>query len=430
MNIPKKGAGNRSFRGIIPYFLPIMIFLLTSTHGGFTSGSFVIDNGDYTFTSTWEFEDMTNYTLENITAQNGAVNLTGNNYFWNQSSAFDFATGQKSNVVEGDGIVISTDDLILGYLQNQNFTNPYNWNYANGTESKVIAEWWAGESGLLYSTHPRNITIQNTILQPGSLNGIDTYLNESDQLRNHGGDDQLRVERGTWERRALLWFDISSLSDTKILDAQLELDFYYSNDGSSVDISAHRVITTSPWAEMNANWQKRDLFNNWDTPGGDFIISPEATITGLITDYGWKKWNITSLVDGWVNGTYENNGVLLWGSSGLNTWKLFHSSEYSDPSKRPILNITYYPMNTLNETANISQNFPILDPGAYRDSSVADFELGESENVTIIAGGEIILASESYFKFDTLDDITDWEEDPATTTGKGSFTLSSTIFYE
>ena len=82
-----------NFHGILTAFLPIMIMLLmflTSAQRGLATDPILIDNGDYTFTAIWEFEDLTNYTTNNLTTSNGEVNLTINNLFWNQSNAMDF----------------------------------------------------------------------------------------------------------------------------------------------------------------------------------------------------------------------------------------------------------------------------------------------------------------------------------------------------
>ncbi|UCE38245.1 MAG: tandem-95 repeat protein [Thermoplasmata archaeon] len=421
-----------NFRGLFTAFLPIVIMFimfLSSAQSGLATDPILVDNGDYTFTAIWEFEDLTNYTMSNLTTSNGEVNLTINNLFWNQSNAMDFVNGQRTNVVEGDGIVISSDYLLLGYLQNQNFTSPYNWNYANGTDSKVISQWDEGEFGWLYSSYPKNISIQTINIQPDETVGIDSYINENSQGSNYGGDDNLRVQKDANDRRALLWFDVSQISDSKVIDAHLELYFYSSEDASSLDVAVYRVENS--WSESIVNWIQRDAVSNWVTSGGDY--DPLAVDTVALTNsYDWVSWNITSLVDGWVNGTYENNGVLLDGPTGTNTWKEFYSSDYASLSFRPKLNITYYPLNSYNETANITQVFPLLDQGGYRDLTVTDFGLGTVNNATVspARGGQVTLGSEGYYKFDPLENISYWGEDPSVNKNSGSFQLSTTVFCE
>jgi hypothetical protein len=430
MNITRADAGNKNIWSAIFCFLPVLILLLTTIQSGLASEPVVVDNGDFTFTSIWDFNDLTNYTLSNLTASNGELNLTIKEHYWNQSSAQDFSEGQGSNIVGGDGVVISTDYLILGYLQDQSFCRPNTWNYSNGSDSIVESQWSSLEKGWLYSQYPKNITLQVSTIQPDQVAGIDTYIDEANQLTNYGGFSSLRVERGGSDRNSLLWFDVSSLSDTKVLDARLELYMYSSEDASSLDISAHRI--TNSWAEMSATWQRRDAFINWNTFGGDYNPIALDTITGLTNNFGWKSWNITTSVNDWINGVYNNYGIILRAPSGSNTWKLFYSSDSGLSTLRPRLIVTYYPLNTFYETAYVSQDFSVLDQSAYVDSSVSDFELGNLNNITIIpaGGGEIILGSKGYSKFETMDDVTDWEEDPSTKVSSGSFQLSNTIIYE
>lgn len=422
---------NRNIGGIFLAFLPIMILLLAGIQSGLAANPIIVDNGDYTYTATWDFTDLTNYTMTNVTPQNGELNLTTFNYFWNESDATDFSGGQRTNVVEGDGVVISTDDLILGQIMNQNFSTPYNWNYSNGTGGNVNAQWSPFEFGWLYSTPSQNITYQNLILQPDPANGIDTYLNENSPGTNYGTDTYVRVEKGIRDRNSLLWFDVSSLIDVVVVDAQLELYMYSSEDAvSSLDISAHRV--TRSWAENDATWDNRDIFNFWVNPGGDYNPAAEDTIFGLTNNYGWKSWNITQLVDGWADGTFQNRGVLLYGAAGANTWKQFYSSDYSTATRRPRLTIEYYELNSYNETSNITQVLPILDPGAYMDTTVEDFDAGISDNTSVIpaGGGQVSLASQGYFKFEAMENVSYWSVDLSTNKNLGSFQLSNTKFYE
>ncbi len=425
-----KGADVRTSNfSVLVVLFPILILLLSSIQSSLATDPLTVDNGDYTYTSSWAFEDLTNYTLNNVTASNGELNLTLNNYFWNQSSEVDFAKGQRSNVVSGDGIATSSDDIMLGYLRNQNFTSSYYWNLTNGSGSNVFASWSPSEEGVLSSTFSQNITLQVTVQQPDDVSGIDTYINENSASTNYGGGTSLRVQRGVRDRRALLWFDLSSISDTKILDAQLELYMYSSEDASSLDISAHRI--TNSWAEMSATWDDRNGVSSWTSSGGDFDPLAFDTILGLTNVFGWKSWNITTLADGWVNGTYNNFGVLLDAPSGSTTWKEFYSSDYTTASFRPILRVTYYPLNTFNETSSLTQSFSLTDSTAYRDVSVSDFGYGSFYNSTTIPGwgGQVVLGSEAYFQFEPMENVSYWSFD-SSTMNKGSFQLSNTIFIE
>jgi hypothetical protein len=335
--------------------------------------------------------------------------------------------------VEGDGVVFSSDDLVLGYIQNQNFSIPDGWNYNNGTDSMVIAGWSPLEYGELVSSHEKNSTTQTIEFHSGSTILYDTYLDENNPQANHGGDINLRVQKGIFQgRRPVLWFDVSILEGANILDAQLQLYHYNGVLGTDLSISAHTVL--SPWAENTANWDTYDGTNDWpiNNDGGDYNAIPLdwQTVSGM--SMGWISWDITSLVDGWASQSIPNDGVLLRESGLDDTWKDFYSSNYFTQSLTPRLVVQYFDPHDFNETANITQDFPVLDPGAYRDTTVSDFEAGTLDTISVIpaGGGEIILDSESFLKFDTLDDVSLWVEDPSTSTQKGEKKSSTTYKIE
>jgi hypothetical protein len=69
------------------------------------------------------------------------------------------------------------------------------------------------------------------------------------------------------------------------------------NVATSQQIDVHRI--TSPWEEMVVTW------NNF---GG---YAPEIVNSFTPCAVGWTSVDITSLVGGWLNGTYPNYGLLL-----------------------------------------------------------------------------------------------------------------------
>jgi hypothetical protein len=59
-----------------------------------------------------------------------------------------------------------------------------------------------------------------------------------------------------------------------------------------------------------ANWMKRTASQYWTAEGGDFLPSPAPT---AYFDTGAEDvdLDITSLVEGWISGTYQNNGLAV-----------------------------------------------------------------------------------------------------------------------
>jgi hypothetical protein len=117
-------------------------------------------------------------------------------------------------------------------------------------------------------------------------------------------------------------------------------------------VQAHQLLRH--WREGEADSLKRRIGSNWLTPRGK--IGPgsdstlvdangqyESTVLFQIGEYPvWKNWDLTALTQKWINGSATNYGVLLWApyeENGMNLW--FRSSEYSDPTYRPQLEIIY-----------------------------------------------------------------------------------------
>lgn len=75
--------------------------------------------------------------------------------------------------------------------------------------------------------------------------------------------------------------------------------YIFVEQASGQDVNVHRV--TSPWEACTVTW------NNF---GGSFAPEAEGTFNAS-TDWTWHSTDVSSLVEGWLNGTYPNYGILL-----------------------------------------------------------------------------------------------------------------------
>ncbi len=96
----------------------------------------------------------------------------------------------------------------------------------------------------------------------------------------------------------------------------------------------------------------RDYYNRaarlaWDNALGDWRDANDQlqgdnpyAVTGLIDDdtQEYISWEVTTLIEEWLAGTYPNKGFFLRGISGAGPFK-FYSREHADPGQRPILEI-------------------------------------------------------------------------------------------
>jgi hypothetical protein len=86
--------------------------------------------------------------------------------------------------------------------------------------------------------------------------------------------------------------------------------------------------------KINSFWNEGSVVWN------DSLISEEEISSSVVGDEGWYEWDVTSLVKDWRNGI-PNYGIALY-ATGHTSKAKFCSSEYSDSTKRPILEISYY----------------------------------------------------------------------------------------
>ncbi len=183
-------------------------------------------------------------------------------------------------------------------------------------------------------------------LEAGS--GKDVMIDDFYNSRNHG-DYELHVSTDPgWLINTLIQFDLPEIpAGAKIHSAQLELyhkNTIGSNTGSGATV--HRV--TRDWVEGTmsgggtadgATWDTWDGSANWTTAGGDYSVSIEASSAINAATGDWESWDIKTLVQGWIDGDYPNNGLLLKGSGMVNV--TFASKENADPTLHPKLSITY-----------------------------------------------------------------------------------------
>ena len=134
--------------------------------------------------------------------------------------------------------------------------------------------------------------------------------------------------------RMYIKFDLSSIpTDIRIIDADLKLYQYDDIGTGNFTIGLHKI--TSDWDESTIDWDPQPASS------ADAEITSNITV-GAIT---WKAWDIDTLLQGWLDGTITNYGMVLKDTdeTSVNTIAYFYTSDYTtDTTKRPKLEIDYY----------------------------------------------------------------------------------------
>ncbi len=193
------------------------------------------------------------------------------------------------------------------------------------------------------------VCLQEGALPNSSYAGVyDTYINQWSPTTNYGGDDILGVRQDR-VKRGLLRFDLTPWipSGAQVVVAQARLSMWVLWVSNEEPINADIYRVNRHWGESTVTWN-----TPWSTAGCDTIPSDREgarVSTALIgpTWGNWVDWDVTDLVQSWVNGQAANEGLLVLGRVGDFTRDVsFRSSEHPEPIYRPKLCVLYYVSTT------------------------------------------------------------------------------------
>lgn len=163
----------------------------------------------------------------------------------------------------------------------------------------------------------------------------DTWIYSEDPSRNYGSESYMRVGYqplpgiGHDARKySLVRFDLSKIPPVSLIN-KAKFYVYLEETGGAQSVEIGLLRVTSSWAEQKVTWDNQ-------RPSMDGVYA--ASDVGTTRQY--YTWDVTSLVQEWVNSTYPNCGLALW-SGGTTYDRVFHTRE---GAKAPRLEINYTPL--------------------------------------------------------------------------------------
>jgi hypothetical protein len=165
--------------------------------------------------------------------------------------------------------------------------------------------------------------------QPGPFQGTDVWFGS---VYNQSGVDDDKLQAGGWgdEYDFLIRFDLEGLPQNAT-QAMIFLAPYSKGDNSQlVNLRLHRVL--SSWDESTGYFTR---------PSSSYITTYVAPTLGY-----WYGIDITSIYNGWKNGTYPNWGLEYRPQGTNNQFSQFRSSDYGTWGLRPYLQVTFNPTAT------------------------------------------------------------------------------------
>jgi len=194
----------------------------------------------------------------------------------------------------------------------------------------------------------------------------DTYLDQANSSTNYGAATPITVKTSSGaNRRVLVRMSGGSLPPSGSAVKSGSLSLYMSTAPTSSRTYGAYRITNNNWTEgtgtagSGATWNLYDGVTTWTTAGGDFNGTATATSATGTSSAVRITWNILADVQGWVNGTYSNNGTLIKDqteSSSTAYTASFSSREDATTTNRPQLTVSYLqPVTNLAATAGNTQ---------------------------------------------------------------------------
>ncbi len=208
---------------------------------------------------------------------------------------------------------------------------------------------WVGYMPVVMRVWPTPIPPPTTVVFRQGENGYDgsrdTYISRWAPEENYGPGQFLSI-RGPDTFSALLYFDLSPLPEhAHVLTATLGLyALTRSNEVVVMPVSAYEMLR--PWDEMAATWITATTGVPWSVPGANGVgVDRSGTKADSVFLHGvgsWYHWDVTPLVQSWVEGRSQNLGLLLRGEGEGKVQYDFASSGYYKPERRPFLQVDYW----------------------------------------------------------------------------------------
>ena len=202
----------------------------------------------------------------------------------------------------------------------------------------------------------------DTVIYQQDLNGYsgttDTYINIYSSNTNFW-ENTLLITRAYRNSKSLIRFDVTQIPSNAVINsAKLKLYVYNnSGNGGGNSVSLYRVLDKS-WMESEATWNVYQSGFSWSAAGmgsgSDYSSSPDASpVVGYSPTNIWANFSITSLMQNWINGSYQNNGMVIITTNGplMN----IYSSESPNVTLRPKL-IVNYTENSLDINPPVRSN--------------------------------------------------------------------------
>ncbi len=206
----------------------------------------------------------------------------------------------------------------------------------------------------------------------------DSYIKLKNPNDNFGSELIILVDRETTDlMRVLVQFDISSIpAGATVNSATLTIDA--KKVGGDMSVGAYQLLES--WSEATVTWNERSTGVNWSTAGSTYNSTPEDLLNVTKDDVGPHNFDVTSLVQDWVDGSASNFGFMVGSPDGGGDRKIeYHSRE---GLVIPILVVDYTATNPEMDVSGLGVSIADGDatPSATDDTDFGSHDISTGSN--------------------------------------------------
>jgi hypothetical protein len=195
---------------------------------------------------------------------------------------------------------------------------------------------------------PQTSRASTVVLQEGAAGysgTTDVYLDHDYPDDNWGDRDWLMVTAAE-TRVALVRFELSGHVPPGATIQSATLELYADSRTRDLAEQVAAYLVRRQWVESEATWNRATASQYWGTAGCNNLVTdrdPVPSDTVPLSTLGqWYSFNVTGMVQQWVNNPAVNYGLLLRGvNEGQPIEYMFFSSDSGESERRPILRIEY-----------------------------------------------------------------------------------------
>ncbi|MFE1630740.1 DNRLRE domain-containing protein [Brevibacillus reuszeri] len=221
----------------------------------------------------------------------------------------------------------SAGDLLLenAWLEDSNGERRDVEQIVRRENTKVYIDIIADVTGLVFPVLVDPSVISN--VQVSS----DSYIFQNTPTQNYGTNAALKIGGSTgFQNLIFMNFTLPSIpTNASIKNADLFL-YCYDSAGAATPLRIVSWAVGSPWVESTITWD--------NAPKNMITVTPSTYVDGT---NGWKTFGISSIVQGWVDGSLQKYGIRMNEFDSNSGVLYFRSKENTVVAERPYLTINY-----------------------------------------------------------------------------------------